>query len=110
MTKTVAEIANSIADDIERMGHFQEPEGTYEPDLLYDAEFNPDGMCCVLRNPTADAERRGWWGDRGFNSPWFEYTTRLRERVIAMGFEDGIVRWSDETPTETVVATLRSLE
>jgi len=86
------EILNSIADDIERLGHWQgEPDPAGQP-------------CCVAVNPTI---RKGYaWAQRD----------AIRDLILAragiyvldaVSAYMALYDWNDRTPTEEVLRVLR---
>lgn len=81
------QLARSVADDIERYGHYKRGAAI---------EFSFNGPCCVYINPShRDADPVVM---RQFN--WL-LANHVSHALLSV--------WSDNTPTEEVLATLRSL-
>lgn len=83
-----------IADDIEALGHYQEPR-----DHMYDlwSLSNRRGRCCLYVNPTL--QQLGW-----------REREDIRDRLGTELGVESVVSWSNRTPTPGVVARLRKLQ
>lgn len=102
----VSEIANKVADDIERFGKHNGAGALWALD-------NPDGPCCIFVNPT----NQGVCEDDLL--AWERFKDALRQHLVeslprghsARVNESwvSIVEWSDYSPQEEVVTTLRNL-
>lgn len=106
---TIAELAHQVADDIERNGH---GGGMHGGTISSDG-----GTCCVIVNPTLVS-----WADVKIDE-----TLRIgveprngEPRNVVAYFTDwlhdhldihgSVGNWSDTTPTEKVLAALRSID
>lgn len=86
-----AELLRSVANDIERQGHFQPLQHPYQ--THYSSTYNPDGPCCLIINPTVRSDPYG----------------RNRYRLIGLLPEAQrlLGAFSDHTPTDELLALLR---
>lgn len=89
---TVSEIARGVAKDIRRYGHFKSDAHRI---LALNTFLKQQGLCCIVANPTLRAASCGHVSRFNFEFGFASYVGT-----------DCVIDWSDETPTEEVLAKL----
>lgn len=95
----LASIALSVADDIERLGHWRLADPPPRPPL--NSPVDPDTPCCVIRNPTMNSLRHG--DDLDSRPLAYAFDSEFRHYLCVAS----LAEWSDENPASKVISTLR---